>query len=62
MPPAYSRIWPWVFAALVVLAMYRRFRRNFGRQLLRPVRMTVRVGILLLLALTLAPLALRGAE
>jgi hypothetical protein len=60
MPPAYSRIWPWVFAALVVLMVYRRFRRNFGRQLLRPTRMTVRLVILCVLAVTLAPAALRG--
>jgi hypothetical protein len=60
MPPAYSRIWPWVFAALVALMVYRRFRRNFGRQLLRPTRMTVRLIILCVLAVTLAPAALRG--
>jgi hypothetical protein len=62
MPPAYSRIWPWIFAALVALMIYRRFRRNFGRQLLRPTRMTVRMVILLVLAGTLAPAALRGRE
>jgi cytochrome b561 len=62
MPPAYSRIWPWVFAALVVLMVYRRFRRNFGRQPVRATRMSVRMVILLALALTLAPAALRGAE
>jgi hypothetical protein len=62
MPPAYARIWPWVFAALAILMVYRRFRRNFGRQLLRPVRMTVRLIILCVIAVTLAPVALRGGE
>ena len=42
--------------------VYRRFRRNFGRQLLRPTRMTVRLVILCVLAVTLAPAALRGGE
>jgi hypothetical protein len=62
MPPVYSRIWPWIFAALVVWMVYRRFRRNFGRQPVRPTRMTVRIVILLVLAATLAPVALRGGE
>jgi hypothetical protein len=50
MAPDYSRILPWVFALLIPLALYRRFRRTFGRQLLRPKRMIVRIAIFLLLA------------
>ena len=42
--------------------VYRRFRRNFGRQPVRPTRMTVRIIVLLVLAATLAPVALRGGE
>jgi cytochrome b561 len=42
--------------------VYRRFRRNFGRQLLRPTHMTLRLGLLLVLAATLAPAALRGRD
>jgi hypothetical protein len=60
MPPAYSRIWPWIFALLVALMVYRRFRRNFGRQPLRTTLMTVRTAILIVLAAVLAPVALRG--
>jgi hypothetical protein len=60
MPPAFSRIWPWFFAVLVVFLVYRRFRRNFGRQLLRPTGMTVRVVLLIVLAAVLAPTGLRG--
>jgi membrane associated rhomboid family serine protease len=60
MSPVYSRIWPWIFAALVVFMVYRRFRRNFGRQLLRPTRMIVRMVILLVLAMVLSRAALRG--
>jgi hypothetical protein len=62
MPPAFSRIWPWLFALLVVFLVYRRFRRNFGRQLLRPTRMTLRVILLIVVAAVLAPMGLRGGE
>ena len=44
MTPDYSRIWPWIFAVLIPLMIYRRLRRSFGRQPLRPTRMTVRVA------------------
>jgi hypothetical protein len=53
MPPDYSRILPWVFALLIPLALYRRFRRTFGRQPLVPARMIVRIVIFLLLAVSL---------
>ncbi len=53
MPPDYSRILPWVFALLIPLAMYRRFRRTFGRQPLAQTRMIVRIAIFLLLAVVL---------
>jgi hypothetical protein len=53
MPPDYSRILPWVFALLIPLALYRRFRRTFGRQLLVPARMIVRIVIFLGLAVLL---------
>jgi len=53
MPPDYSRILPWVFAVLIPLALYRRLRRTFGRQLLRPKRMIVRIVIFVLIAAVL---------
>ena len=53
MPPDYSRILPWVFALLIPLALYRRFRRTFGRQPLVPARMIVRIAIFLLVAVLL---------
>jgi len=62
MQPAFSRIWPWFFAVLVVFLVYRRFRRTFGRQLLHPTRMTARVVLLVVLAAVLAPTGLRGGE
>ncbi|HKE49282.1 MAG TPA: DUF1453 domain-containing protein [Rhodanobacteraceae bacterium] len=51
---------PYVFAAiaaLVLLALYRRFRSSFGRQRLSPTRIKVRIG---LLGLATLMLILRG--
>jgi hypothetical protein len=59
MPIDYSRIWPFAIAVLAVLLVYRRLRRSFGRQPLRPVRMRIRIGILLVLGCSLLPAALR---
>ncbi len=42
-----------------MLLIYRRLRRSFGRQPLNPIRMWLRVGILLVLGVTLLPLALK---
>jgi hypothetical protein len=38
MQPDHSPYLPWIFALLIPLALYRRFRRNFGRQPLGPAR------------------------
>jgi len=60
--PDFSQIGPFLFAALVVFAIYRRFQRNFGRQLLRPRRMTLRIVLLAAVGCALLPLALRSAQ
>jgi hypothetical protein len=60
MPADYSAISSWIVAALVVWMIYRRLRRNFGPQLLRPTRMTVRIVILIALGTSLIPLVLRS--
>ena len=44
--------------ALVAWIIYRRIRRNFGRQKLRPGAMRIRLGIFLVLAVLLLPFAL----
>jgi hypothetical protein len=62
MQPDFSQIGPFLVAALVVFAVYRRFRRNFGRQPLRPARMTVRIVLLSLLICLLLPAALRSSD
>lgn len=62
MHPDFSQIGPFLLAALVVFGVYRRFRRNFGRQLLRPARMTVRIVLLAVIGCSLLPMALRSAQ
>ncbi|MEP6546650.1 MAG: hypothetical protein ABJD53_04235 [Gammaproteobacteria bacterium] len=51
-----------MLAALVVFAIYHRFRRNFGRQPLRPKRMTFRIVLLMVVGCSLLPMALRSAQ
>ena len=43
-----------LIGAAVLFVLYRRFRRNFGRQNLRPTRMWIRVAILGLVCVLLA--------
>ncbi len=62
MQPDYTRIWPYAIAILAVWAVYRRLRRNFGRQPLRPVRMKIRIGILVFLGCSLLPTALISGQ
>jgi hypothetical protein len=56
----YSKIGPFLFAALFVFLIYRRFRRNFGQQPLRPIRMQIRIGVLIVVGGLLLPAALRS--
>ncbi len=49
-------------AALILFALYRRFRRLFGRQPLQTTRIRFRIGILALLTAMLALRGLRGTE
>jgi hypothetical protein len=58
----FSQIGPILFAALVVFAIYRRFRRNFGRQQLRPGRIILRIVLLAAVSCALLPMALRSAQ
>jgi hypothetical protein len=56
---------PYVFAAmaaLVLFALYRRFRKLFGRQLLQPSRLKVRIGILSLVMLLLVARSMHSAN
>ena len=58
----FSQIGPFLAAALVVFVVYRRFRRNFGRQVLSPGRMTFRIVILTVVGCLLMPTALRSGQ
>jgi hypothetical protein len=60
MQPDISQFVPFLIAALVVYATYRRFRRSFGRQPLRTGRMTLRIVLLAVAVCALLPLALRS--
>jgi hypothetical protein len=57
----FSKIGPFLIAALVVFVIYRRLRRSFGQQLLRPVRMQVRIVVLAIVGCFLLPVALRSS-
>src|ERR1700686_4064433 len=62
MPPGFEHVWgSLATAALVLFVIYRRFRRSFGRQPLRPRRMIVRIAILSVVGLLLLPAALRSS-
>jgi hypothetical protein len=62
MPPGFENLWGSVAAAaLVLFIIYRRFRRTFGRQPLRPRRMIVRMLILSVIAVLLLPAAWRSS-
>jgi hypothetical protein len=58
----FSQIGPFLFAALIVFAVYRRLRRSFGRQLLAPTRMTIRIVLLTAVVCVLMPAALRSQQ
>lgn len=55
-----AQIGSFLLAIFVVFIVYRRFRRNFGRQLLRPIRMQVRAALLLVIGTLLLATAVRG--
>jgi hypothetical protein len=58
----YSRIWPYAIAGIAVLLIYRRFRRSFGRQPIRPVRMWIRIVLLFVLSCSLLPFAFKSGQ
>jgi hypothetical protein len=66
MQPDFSQIVagaaPFLIAAVVVFAVYRRFRRTFGRQLLRPARMISRIVLLAVVVCALLPMAAHSVE
>lgn len=55
-----QHLWILVVAGLVAFGIYRRFRRNFGRQRLQPTRMGVRMAILGVIGVLLASTAPRS--
>ena len=63
MPPGFEHLWgSMATAALVLFIIYRRFRRSFGRQALRPRSMIVRMAILSVVGVLLLPAALHSSS
>jgi hypothetical protein len=58
----FSKIGPFLIAALTVFVIYRRLRRSFGQQQLRRVRMQVRIAMLLIAGCLLLPVAWRSTQ
>src|SRR5208282_2702700 len=61
MDSASSQIMPFLLAALVVWSIYRRLRRSFGKQRLRPAQMSIRIGLFLLIGGLLLTPVLRSS-
>ena len=57
----FSQIGAFLAAILVLFVIYRRFRRSFGQQPVRPVRMQVRIILLLVVGCLLLPAVFRSA-
>jgi hypothetical protein len=51
---------PIVFGGLIAWSIYRRVRRNIGRQQLRPVRITISIVLLTLISLLFGGMAIRS--
>jgi hypothetical protein len=51
---------PIVFGGLIAWSIYRRIRRNIGRQPLRPVRITISIVILTLVSLLFCGMAIHS--
>jgi len=62
MPADFSQIFPFLFTALIVFALYRRLRRSFGRQPLRPARMILRIVLITVAGCALLPMAFLSAR
>jgi hypothetical protein len=60
MPADFSQFGPVLTAALVVFIIYRRLRRSFGRQLLQPTRLKIRIVLFVVIGCALLPAALRS--
>jgi hypothetical protein len=61
LPPGHETLWSLLFAALLIFAVYRRFRRNFGHQPFSARRLAWRIAILSAVGAVVLPTALRSA-
>lgn len=56
----YQQLGPFLVAAFVVFMVYRRLRRSFGRQVLSPKRMGIRIALLAVAGCAASTLAFRS--
>jgi hypothetical protein len=57
----FSQIGAFLLAALLIFVVYRRLRRSFGQQPLVPLRMQLRILLLLIVSCLLLPSAMHSA-
>jgi hypothetical protein len=57
-----SQIGAFLLAALLIFVVYRRLRRSFGQQPLVPIRMQLRILLLLIVGCLLLPSAMRSTS
>jgi hypothetical protein len=58
----YQKLGPFLVAALVVFVVYRRLRRSFGRQVLSPKRMGIRITLLAVIGCAASVVAFRSTS
>ena len=58
----FSQIGAFLLAALLIFVVYRRLRRSFGQQPLVPLRMQLRILLLLIVSCLLLPSAMQSAS
>ncbi|MGO9950293.1 MAG: hypothetical protein ACLPWG_26065 [Steroidobacteraceae bacterium] len=58
----FSQIGAFLLAALLIFVVYRRLRRSFGQQPLVPLRMQLRILLLLIVSCLLLPSAMHSAS
>jgi hypothetical protein len=61
MQPDHAPFLPWIFALLIPLMLYRRFRRNFGRQPLGPARRRMVILSIVAVLIVLSAITLKSA-
>ncbi len=62
MSAEFLQIWPYLIAVPALFMIYRRFRRSVGRQPVRPLRMMLRMALLIALGVSLLSHSIHSGE